>query len=207
MPALKPQIRNLFATPVCIHFLPVAQDVNAQLRPLVLGRLESTPSHGQGVYTAPDFEDWGTHQAQTLFRVLRELADSMTATQSGGRVELAWRIEARAGLRRMGEHQEMTARPGGVWSAVYYVDDGYAKSDDQTLGGECVLRDPRGAAAAMPAAHLCYRVPGGQSAGQSERIRPQSGMIVLHPSWLARGEQRLGGSQPRITIEFELFAP
>ena len=39
MTTQKPQIRAMFATPVCVHFLPVAQEVNAELRPLVLERI------------------------------------------------------------------------------------------------------------------------------------------------------------------------
>ena len=35
----KPQIRSLFPTPVCVHFLPMAQEVNAELRPLVLQKM------------------------------------------------------------------------------------------------------------------------------------------------------------------------
>ncbi len=80
----------------------------------------------------------------------------------------------------------------------------YAKSDDETLGGECELGDPRGPLAAMAAPHLSFRMPGGLSAGYSEIIRPQSGMIILHPSWMARGERRYDGKHQRMTIEFDL---
>jgi hypothetical protein len=41
----------------------------------------------------------------------------------------------------------------------------------------------------------------------SEVIRPQSGMIVLHPSWQPRGERRHDGPAPRLTIEFDLVEP
>ena len=40
MAASKPQIRSLFATPVAVHFLPVAQDVNQALRPLIVERAQ-----------------------------------------------------------------------------------------------------------------------------------------------------------------------
>ena len=48
---------------------------------------------------------------------------------------------------------------------------------------------------------------GGGSAGQTETIRPSSGMIVLHPSWQPRGERRYDGEGQRITIEFDLKPP
>jgi hypothetical protein len=69
------------------------------------------------------------------------------------------------------------------------------------------LTDPRGALPAMVAPGLAYRVPGGLAAGASETIRPQSGMIVLHPSWQPRGERRYDGPAQRLAIEFDLIQP
>ncbi len=210
MPTPKPQTRSLFATPVCVHFFPVAAEVNADLRPLILDKAQGgggASARGQGWRSAPDFESWGGGHAQTLFRVVRDLANSLTATRAGGRVTLEWSVQACAAMRQKGDYQEVTARPGAFWSGIYYVDDGYAKSDDAALGGECELADPRGALPAMVAPQLAFRVPGGLAAGQSEIIRPQSGMILLHPSWQARGERRYDGPAQRLAIEFDLAAP
>jgi hypothetical protein len=209
MVASKPQIRSLFATPVCLHFLPVAQEFNAELRPAIIEkcRLESagaTSSNSQGWCSAPDFESWGGGQAETLFRVLRDLADSLTATRNGSRVTVKWRISAASAIRQKGEFVERAARPRWFWSGVYYVDDGYMKQDDETLGGECELSDPRGVLPAMVAPQYGFRVPNGLTAGQIETIRPQSGMIILHPSWQPRGERRFDGNGQRVTIEFDL---
>jgi len=206
MAASKPQIRSLFPTPVAIHFLPVAQDVNATLRPLVAERA-GEGVRGQGWRSEAGAADWLGESAQTLFRVVRDLADQLTSTRSGARVNLAWRIEACACVRHKGDHRDAQASPGAVWSGVYYVDDGYAKSDDASLGGECELLDPRGPLPAMVAPQYAFRIPGGLTAGQSELIRPQAGMIVLHPSWLARGERQHSGDNGRVTIEFDLTAP
>jgi hypothetical protein len=205
----KPQIRSLFATPLAVHFLPIAAEVNAQLKPLILERMQGngTGARGQGWRSAPDFASWGGGHAETLFRVARDLANSLTSTRSGARLTLEWDIAAAAAVRQKGEYQDMSARPGAFWSGIYYVDDGYAKLDDEKLGGECELVDPRGALPAMVAPNLAFRVPGGTTAGQSEIIRPQSGMIILHPSWLPRGEKMHDGPAQRITIEFDLAAP
>lgn len=206
----KPQIRSTFATPVCVHFLPVAQDVNSELRTTVLEKMNGNGTnghHGQGWRSTNDFGEWGGLHAETLFRVLREQADNLTATRSGGRVNLEWSVTACASVRQKGQYLEMSARPGAMWSGVYFVDDGYAKSDDETLGGEVKLADPRGALPAMAAPNLAFRIPGGGTAGQAELIRPQSGMILLHPSWQPRGEHLLEGAGPRITIEFDLGVP
>lgn len=205
----KPQIRNMFATPVCVHFLPIAQEANADLRPLIIEKSTQNGSaaRGHGWRSAPDFESWGGDMAQTLFRVVRELADSLTSTRAGARVSLDWKITASAAVRQKDDYVELAARPGAFWSGIYYVDDGYAKSDDESLAGEYELGDPRGALPAMVAPQLAYRIPGGITAGQTELIRPQSGMIILHPSWQPRGERRYEGNSQRVTIEFDLLVP
>jgi hypothetical protein len=210
MATQKPQIRSMFPTPVCVHFLPVAQEVNVELRPLIvekMGANGSVDAHGAGWRSPSDLDEWGGLPAQTLFRVLRELADSLTATRSGGRVNLEWKISACAVVRQKGEHAELCARPGALWSGVYFVDDGYAKSDEESLGGECELADPRGALPAMIAPQYAFRVSGGATAGYSEFIRPQTGMIIMHPSWQARGEKRYDGAGQRIAVEFDLTPP
>jgi hypothetical protein len=206
MATIKPQIRGVFPTPVAVHFLPVAQDVNLALRPLIVERAQAG-TRGQGWRSDMDLAAWGGEPVQTLFRVARDLADGLTTTRAGGRVHLEWKLEACACSRQKGEYREFSARPGAYWSGVYYVDDGYAKSDDEALGGECELADPRGALPAMVAPQFGYRIPGGLTAGQTEIIRPQTGMIVLHPSWLARGERRYEGDQSRIAIEFDMTVP
>lgn len=207
MPPTKPQIHSLFATPLCVHFVPVAVEMNAELRPMILAQTKGAVSRGQGAYAKDDFLSWGNHHAQTLLAVATDLADSLTASRTGGRIKPDWKIAARAAARVRGEHQEMAARPGAFWAGVYFADDGYAKSDDEALGGQCELGDPRGALPAMVAPHLSFRMPGGQSAGFAEVIRPQSGMILLHPGWLPRGERRYEGEGQRLVIEFELSAP
>ncbi len=206
MAASKPQIRSLFATPIAIHYLPVAQEVNTVLRPLILEKMQAG-IRGQGWSSGPDFQSWGSDAAQTVFRVARDLADGMTSTRSGARVALDWKVTASATVRQQGEYREFAAQPGAYWSGVYFVDDGYAKSDDNTLGGECELADPRGPLPIMVAPQLGFRIPGGLTAGDPEAIRPQNGMMIMHPSWLARGERRYEGAHQRVMIEFDLTPP
>jgi hypothetical protein len=212
MVAPKPQIRSMFATPVCVHYLPVAQEFNTEVRPIIVDRakLEAVPpgnNHHQGWRSAPDFESWGGSSVQTLFRVLRDQADSLIALRNGARAALDWKIQAAAAIRNKGQYLERAARPGFYWSGVYYVDDGYMKQDDESLGGEAELADPRGVLPAMLAPQYGFRVPNGLTAGGIESIRPASGMIILHPSWLPRGEHRFDGNGTRVTIEFDLAPP
>ncbi|HEY1708862.1 MAG TPA: putative 2OG-Fe(II) oxygenase [Rhizomicrobium sp.] len=203
----KPQVRSAFATPVLVHFLPVAHEANADLRPLVLDRMQADGAASPSWRSTNDFDSWGGLHAETLCRVLRELADSATSTRSGGRVSLPWKISACACVGGQGETRPFSTRPEAFWSGIYFIDDGYQKSDDEALGGEIELGDPRGAMPAMAAANLAFRIPGGLTAGTVETIRPQTGMIILHPSWLPRGERRYDGTHQRLTAEFDLSLP
>src|ERR1700759_1168745 len=202
----KPQIKSTFATPLCTHFLPVANEVNVDLRALATQRFAVATNmlQGEGWRSDNDMESWGGNATQTLFRVLRELADGLTATRGSGRVSLDWKIAANASVMQKGDYRAMAARPGALWSGLYVVDDGYNKSDDENLGGEIELADPRGALPAMIAPQFAFRIPNGGSAGQTETIRPTAGMIIMHPSWQLRGERRYDGDSQRVTIEFDL---
>ena len=197
----KPQIRAMFATPVAIHFLPVAAEANSVLRPRISEKLKAASGTESG------FESWGGGDAETMFRMVREVADTMTSNRSGGRVDIDWKIEASAQVMLPGESSGFAARPGAVWSGVYLVDDGYQKSDDESMGGEYELADPRGILPAMVAPDLGFRMTGGLTAGGTEIIRPATGMIILHPSWVARGMKRFEGKAPRIVVAFDLKQP
>ncbi len=204
----KPQIRSAFPTPVCVHYLPVATEVNAELRPLVAERMQANgASEDAGWRSAADFESWGGGATQTLFRMLRELADNMTGTRAGGRVTLDWTISANAEARAKGAALTPAPRPDAFWAGIYFIDDGYGRSDDESLGGECELLDPRGALAESLPQHLGFRIPGGATAGMTELIRPKSGMILMHPGWMSRGERASQGQGQRITVEFQLSLP
>jgi hypothetical protein len=204
----KPQIRGAFPTPICVHYLPVATEVNAELRPLVAERMQASGAGEDAGWRSPeDFASWGGGAAQTLCRMLRELADGMTGTRVGGRVTLDWTIAAHAEVRAKGAAVAPMTSPDAFWAGVYFIDDGFGKSDDESLGGECELFDPRGALTASLPQHLAFRIPGGATAGTSELIRPKSGMILMHPGWMSRGERASQGQGQRVTVEFQLALP
>jgi hypothetical protein len=49
---------------------------------------------------------------------------------------------------------------------------------------------------------LGFAIPGGQSAGASELIFPESGQFVLFPSWVAHAVRPYVGTRERISIAF-----
>jgi uncharacterized protein (TIGR02466 family) len=139
--------------------------------------------------------------ARRLLDAARELATRLTSDRAGKPVRVGWKTNAWANVNRRGHGNEFHTHPGAYWSGTYYVDDGGIAAD-HALGGAFEIQDPRGVAPAMYAPLLGFAVPGGQSAGASELIFPQSGQFLLFPSWLQHGVRPYLGDRMRISVAF-----
>jgi uncharacterized protein (TIGR02466 family) len=205
MSLMQVQIRNYFATPVVIATLPDTAELNGELREIILERERRHDgvqhSNVGGWQSGWDFEDWGGAPAKRLLDAARELATRMTSDRAGKPVRVLWKTNAWANVNRRSHGNEFHTHPGAYWSGTYYVDDG-GSADDPALGGEFEMQDPRGVAPAMYAPLLGFAVPGGQSAGASELIRPKSGQLVLFPSWLLHAVRPYRGERERISVAF-----
>lgn len=205
MTAIKAEVRSYFATPVVIATLPDAAELNVELRRIILAReaQDAGVQHSNlgGWQSSWDFEDWGGPPARRLLDAARELALRLTSDRAGQPVRLHWKTNAWANVNRKGHGNEFHTHPGAFWSGTYYVDDGGIAADHE-LGGEFEIQDPRGVAPAMYAPLLGFAVPGGQSAGASELIYPESGQIVLFPSWLQHAVRPYRGDRVRISVAF-----
>jgi uncharacterized protein (TIGR02466 family) len=198
-------VRSYFATPVAVVTLPEAARLNAELGRVILERA----SRDQGVQhsnlggwqSSWDLEDWGGPAAKRLLDAARDVATRLTSDRAGSPVRIAWQTNAWANINRKGHGNEFHTHPGAYWSGTYYVDDGGIAAD-HGLGGAFEMQDPRGAAPAMYAPLLGFAVPGGQSAGASELIFPQSGQFILFPSWLQHGVRPYLGERMRISVAF-----
>jgi len=196
-------LRTYFATPVVVAQLAAAPELNRAIRDLALEREKTHPSteHSNlgGYQSSWDFEDWGGEPARALLEAVTEIVDRMTVDRAGRPQTIAWRTNAWANINRSGHGNEFHTHPGAYWSACYYVDDGGVGGNPK-LGGEFEIQDPRGVAPAMYAPQLAFAMPGGLSAGASELIRPQAGMVVVFPSWLSHGVRAYRGNGARISI-------
>jgi len=207
MSRMQAEIRSYFATPVVVATLADAEPLNAELRRVILEqeRQDQGVQHSNlgGWQSSWDFESWGGPPARRVLDAARDLATRLTSDRAGKPVRIAWKSNAWANVNRRGHGNEFHTHPGCYWSGTYYVDDGGA-ADDHALGGEFEMLDPRGVAPAMYAPVLGFAVPGGQSAGASELIRPKAGQIVLFPSWLLHAVRPYHGERERISIAFNL---
>ena len=149
--------------------------------------------------------EWGGEAARALAFKAMELADSQTAdvkSPEGSRFD--WAPEMWANVSGKGSANQYHSHPGSFWSAVAYLDDGYANSDDPALGGELQLLDPRMPMIRMTAPDLRILGQDGQVQPNEISIRPKTGMIVLFPSWLQHAVRPFQGEGTRISIAINL---
>ena len=200
-------VRGCFSTPVVTLELPGGDALNAELRATILARAAATPgtrhSNLGGWQSSWDFDQWGGAAGRTVLAAAIEMADRLTSDRSGKPVSVEWKYNAWANVTRAGHANEFHTHPGAFWSATYYVDDGGIGADP-SLVGEFEMQDPRGVAPAMYAPLLAFALPGGQSAGTAELIRPRAGMMIVFPAWLSHGVRPYAGKAARISVALNL---
>ena len=194
---------NLFATPLVIATMPGADELNAELKRIILAREAANESvqrsnHG-GWQSSWDLHEWGGAPMQTVLGFVRTIVDQVTVDRAGKRHEIAWRINSWANVNRHGHGNQFHTHPGALWSATYYVDDG-GVSADTSLGGEFEIQDPRGVAPVMYAPYLTFPGPDGAALGEAQRLTPRTGVCVVFPSWLSHGVRPYRGTRERISI-------
>lgn len=198
-------VRGLFPTPVVTARLQGAAAVNRWLTDRILEREKSHPSLARsnlgGWQSSWDFHEWGGNAGRAVLEAAQALASRLTVDREGRAVQIRWRTNAWANVNRRGHGNEFHTHPGAYWSGTYYVEDGGVAADP-ALGGEFEIQDPRGVAPAMYAPHLAFALPGALSVGASELVRPESGMMLLFPSWLSHAVRPYLGDRLRISIAF-----
>ena len=140
---------------------------------------------------------WAGEPAQRLLERVIAAADQFTVDiKSKGEPRFRWFSEMWANVSPPGAVEpDRTSIRGAFWSAVYYVEDGYGGSADDSLGGELVLIDPRMPAIRMHAPDL--RVPeAGASSRRPSRMDPAGkrpdravpGLAVAHRRTVDKGQ-------------------
>ena len=205
MSKIEIKVKGLFATPVAAIMTPDAQARNAELEAIILRRRDAHPSIGAsnlgGWHSSRDFPGWGGPRAGEVMAMAQSAVTQMTADRSGASIRPNWTSEAWANVSGPGDSNSCHYHPGSFWSGAYYVNDGGC-AEDESLGGEFEMFDPRGPAPMMHAPNLKFSAEGGLSAGSAETIRPRPGMIFIFPSFLLHAVRPYRGKSLRISIAF-----
>jgi uncharacterized protein (TIGR02466 family) len=200
------RVERLFATPVLAGMWPGAREHNGGLRAAILAERARdrgvAKSNLHGWQSNTEMTRWGGAPAAALEA---ELIARCTEITSGLRNGAQWVAEMWGNVSPPGASNQTHAHPGSLWSAVYYVDDGYAGSADKALGGELSFLDPRFPMVRMAAPDLRWRKPDGKLDNQEVWMRPRAGLIVIFPSWLQHSVRPYAGNATRISIATNLW--
>jgi uncharacterized protein (TIGR02466 family) len=178
--------------------LPDAEVMNQGLHALILTEESAYPSLGRsnigGWHSRPDFlyRSDGNVAAFTSW-ITWALRRMICVTTGRNAFTGTLSIWAWATVCRAGAYHAPHSHPDSAWSGVYYVDSGN-ENPDQPLSGMLEFLDPRAGAEAVSAP--------GDPYGEPFRVRPQTGLLVVFPSWLYHWVHPYVGERPRIAISF-----
>lgn len=210
LPVIQSEIRNLFITPLVQLNLGGQGELIADLRRIILDRAAEDPgvrhSNRGGWQSRDDFFDWAGEAGRALYAVIDEATQNITMVYTAAGLErqrMAWKVNAWANINGPGNGNDMHCHPGAFWSGCFYVDDG-GIAGREGRGGAIEFYDPRGP---LPMAYnplVKMAIKGCVTAGLGERIFPQSGRMLIFPSWLMHAVQAYEGDAQRISIAFNL---
>jgi uncharacterized protein (TIGR02466 family) len=200
---MESKIIPAFPTLIGRFQIPDAEPMNRELRLLIMNEASACPALGRsnvgGWHSRPDL----LHKLNpAMFAMtgwlkwaLRRMVD---ASSGGDRYTGTPSVSAWATICRTGAYHAPHSHPDSAWSGVYYVDAG-TPSPEQPLSGVLEFLDPRNGAEALPRP--------GDPYGEPLRIQPQSGLLVVFPSWLYHWVHPYAGKAPRIAISFNAAMP
>ncbi len=200
--AARTNYTNIFGSPLMAHHWPNAESLNEALRVSILEHEGSESGEAKtnvgGWHSASGQLEFCGVAGRTLIAHMLEMADEATARvfkEYGHPVrKLAWTLYAWANVNRTGHFNRMHTHPGATWSGTYYVDAGTA-GDPSAEPAPLHLFDPcQGRANTF----LTGIVP------SSFTIRPEAGLMVLFPSYLAHMVFPQTRAAPRISIAFNV---
>ena len=181
--------------------IPQAAEINPALKEEVFRRERECGgmdvSNVGGWHSERDFFSWEVPAVGVLQQAIANLVtDTMASVRpvtKGMKAKL--RLVGWAMVAREGNYTTMHAHSGFTWSGVYYAASG-GQSVDHPNSGQIQFVDPRGAVGMIPtpAAPFMERV----------MIEPEDGLLVLFPSWLVHWVHPFHGSEPRISIAFNV---
>jgi uncharacterized protein (TIGR02466 family) len=194
------EITPAFPTLIGRLWVPDAEAMNQYLRELILAEEARYLSLGRsnigGWHSRPDFltrpeEAVGALTAWVTWAV----SQMIDATAGAGAFKGELSVSAWATVSRVGAYHAPHSHPDSAWSGVYYVDAGTV-NPDRPLSGVLEFLDPRAGVEAVSAP--------GDPYGEPTRVRPESGLLVIFPSWLYHWVHPYAGASPRIAVSFNV---
>ena len=197
----KEDLQWFFATPIVAHTWPESDELNADLRTVILNaEAAGNPKFGHlegGWASDNDFFSWDADCVRTLSRRIQGLLSGVVeaTTQNSPPRTDEWDLQSWANVMRNTGYHAPHTHPNSFWSGVYYVSVGDPEGDLKRNG--CLeLIDPRSAVGAI-------KMPG-CNIRRELLIQPQDGLSIVFPGWLRHMVHSFRGEGERISISFNL---
>lgn len=187
-----------FSTPITRFRLAEADTFNAELIALLADKQRTIPGAGKtnigGWHSPGNIFEWTETPITTLyFWVEKAMRRMVGIVAAAGEFECDLRLVGWANVLETGGYNLRHNHPNNAFSGVYYADAGDSDPEDE-LSGLFEFVDPRPFIEMVP-------VPGAPF-GRSFPITPESGAMVLFPSWLYHHVLPYHGARKRVSIAF-----
>ena len=192
----------LFPTPFLHHIWADSEELNKELRSLIMARERANPGVAKtnigGWHSEAGNLEWCGAAGQKLIRRMFEAANHATyqlMTKFGRPMpDFKWTLQAWANVSRTGAFNKTHTHAGATWSGTYYVDPGEPPPEAEDGTPLLLMDSDQGRANTF----FPTLVP------MTAFIKPEPGLMVLSPSYLPHMVFAHQGKRPRISIAFNL---
>jgi uncharacterized protein (TIGR02466 family) len=205
----KLEVQHLFSAPLLQLQVADSEALNRRLREIILRRRELVPSErmsNSGGWQSPkDLQESDNPYVRELLKRI-ELAVYLITGQCLGeetaRSLTRLELKAWANVNESGDYNTIHNHSGGVWSGVYYVDQG-TYDPARPYSGFLSFKSPTMAALATNNLHVPEPIR--RLFPHEYLIQPQSGLMLVFPSWLEHQVYPYFGTEPRISISWDVI--
>ncbi len=194
------EVTKAFPTVIGQLRVPDAEAMNQELEALILAEEGSYLSLGRsnigGWHSRPDFLTRPEAVVGALSTwITWGVGRMVNATAGPDAFKGQLSVWAWAATCREGAYHAPHSHPDSAWSGVYYVNAG-EPNPNRPLSGVLEFLDPRVGVEAVSTP--------GDPYGEPVRVRPESGLLVLFPSWLYHWVHPYTGQSARIAVSFNV---
>ncbi|GAB5498563.1 MAG: hypothetical protein PsegKO_08740 [Pseudohongiellaceae bacterium] len=203
------QQMGLFETPVVFCTVNNGEHLMADLERVIRNRAAASDgvkrSNIGSWHSDSDMLNWGGPAASQLATTATNICKRMSHFLGGSAEDLDWFVRMWANVTPHGGLNHVHAHPGNLWAAVLYLDMG-AETDDEDVGGNFYLEDPRFPMCAMRETSLRMSGMDGKPQQYEVDFKLARGNLIVFPAWLRHGVRPYTGNRERISIAMNIDA-
>lgn len=199
---------QLFSTPLIRARHPELSKLVQPLKDAILehkrAQVGIKRSNLGGWHSELGMDRWAGEPAQMLVSMTSSILEDQLDVQQmdGTHIRPGWAVDMWANVNRAGDANAQHCHPGSFASAVFYVDMG--ASGGEPKDGHFVVEDPRYPMAHMQHPSVLWKGASGAGTESQVAIMPESGELIIFPSWLRHAVRPHSGLGERISIAMNL---